>query len=133
MYGEDSQIEVYISPFDDVDNKYWEFKAPPNLSSPNISQNERYIGAVTGERFAITVILHPDFDFKGHSHVKVKTEIDGGSLFYSDCLKKQRGKGRTYRLDSSSMTYWQNRELKADGFVFGALQSGIANVILFNN
>ena len=79
MYDEDSCVEAYVKPYGGAYD-YKEYKAGPESLVYTGNKNERYIGAVDGERFEMGVRLCDGFSFKDHQAVNVRFFVDGKRL-----------------------------------------------------
>lgn len=92
MFDEASGVEVYVENHD-TKQRYQEYSIPPASPLYTGRPRERYIQAVTGARFSTVVLLHPQFDFKGHTHVEVCHAVDGGVVEGFSYVRCPRTKG----------------------------------------
>lgn len=71
-------VEVYIRRFDDK-QRYQEYDAPKASEDASQQSAEAYVEAVTGERFAVVIVITPEFDFKGSPDVRMSWSLDKSS------------------------------------------------------
>ena len=93
MFDPKTGLEVLVRPFASED-PYQEYKSESCSYVPANSGNECYIEAITEERFAVKVIVHPVFNFKGCSDLHVRYGIDGGTIRSYGYIRKPTGEGR---------------------------------------
>lgn len=125
MYDAASAIEVYIRPYreDIVDSKeqYAEYEAPRGTPFYTGNPRERYIEAVTDERYEIVTILHPTFVFKGNQCVKIQQSLDD-SLYASCYLKAQDKRPKTAMTDiANEVPALIDGKWQSVGFSFGSV------------
>ena len=119
MYDPTSGIEVYIRPYG-TDDQYTEYEAPRGSPLYTGNLRERYIEAITDERFEMVVILRPEFSFKGKTHACIEYDIDKGTIVmeeYIEWLDKEHGRPIT-DVASHVTTRWKG-DWKNVGFTFG--------------
>ena len=121
MFNPNTGVEAFVRPYKGSD-AYTEYSAP--LDSPFYTgdTNARYIEAITDKRFEMVVRLRPNFDFKGHSHVRILWDIDG-TIAVSQVFKKP---GKAMMLETINKRSWQKvgDQVRRFGFTFGEIRSG---------
>lgn len=123
MYDAASGIEVYIRPYreDDSDSEgqYAEYEAPRGTPLYTGNARERFIEAVTNERYEIVTILHPAFTFKGCHCVKVYKNIDGSLNPRAYLEARRRGSKTAMTNCSKSARTLVDGVWKEVGYSFG--------------
>lgn len=79
MFDSNTGIEAFVKRFGSREH-YKEYEASASSPLYNGATNERYIEAVTSERFAMGVRIHPGFDFQTHPNAEVEYDIDDGRV-----------------------------------------------------
>lgn len=68
-------VEVFLVRHEDK-HRYPEYARPPANETVQGTSTEVYVEAITGERFAIAFVLHPEFDFRDSPDVKFRCKLD---------------------------------------------------------
>jgi hypothetical protein len=94
MIGEKTGIKAYVAPFqsqsDMPDVHYEEYQATPDSPLYTGNPNERYIEAITGQRFELGVIIPPAFDWKKNRFMEANFCLDDGAVEVTNNEAKPR-------------------------------------------
>lgn len=92
-------VEAYLVRYHN-DIRYPEHDYPASSREATSKSAEVYVEAVAGERYAIVVLLTPDFDFQQSSRVRIRWELDNShhhALFTPRKIRASfRSKGNFY-------------------------------------
>lgn len=121
MYDGKAGVEVYVKP-NHTNTAYREYEAPRSSPLYTGYGNERYIEAVSGERFAVFVKLDQSFDFKNYTQARVSIAIDGASIGCEDFLAKPKARQEVIKVFENSLTCCDGR-WECVGFQFQELRA----------
>ncbi|KAI7157842.1 hypothetical protein KC349_g5311 [Hortaea werneckii] len=119
MYDDEAGIEVFVRLYGS-DTAYREYQAPKSSPFYTGHENERYIEAVSGERFEVFVKLDKSFDFKNYTQARADLNIDGGSIDCYEILAKPKRRTELITLLHNSLSC-DGDEWKCVGFCFREL------------
>lgn len=114
-------IEVWIERYADG-MKYQEHIVPPESALFTGDANERYIEAVTDERFVVCARVMEDFDFKGAPAVRLILDLDRGSIRVCHTFERDAQGSRTHRFETKE--FFHEGEWKCCGYTFGGIALG---------
>jgi hypothetical protein len=122
------RVEVYLERYSDG-VRYNEFTAPPGTPKYTSDPNEKYIEAITDERFRIVVKLLRGFDFMGSPKVNVTYYVDQGKIVCSTLSKNKSSSAppsdQSYRESSlGKIRQFIGDQYMDCGLTFGELKSG---------
>lgn len=83
-----SGVEVHIIRTDD--SKTYIRLPTPERTRTIYDRLVSYIEVDSGESFEVIVQLHPEFDFKGQSHVRIECTIGSNTYFYQYSEEQRR-------------------------------------------
>lgn len=121
-------VEAYLVRYDD-NVRYAEHDYPATAQEAMSTSTEVYVEAVEDERYAIVVVLTPDFKFGRSPYVKIRRELDYSAtqvlLRVKTVQESLRSKGFfEYKYDSAPVQIegtWKKCELN-----FNRLQIGMS-------
>ncbi|KAK5122856.1 hypothetical protein LTR85_003771 [Meristemomyces frigidus] len=124
MFDSQSGIEAYVAPYHlEIDLEHChEYLAPESSPLFTGMANERYIEALTDQRFEVGVVLPVSFDFKKNTHVQVSYTIDGEASGVEHVEKPNRRR-KEVRDSAASYVGLVDRKWKEIGFSFGELKA----------
>lgn len=124
-----NKAEVWVARYSDK-VRYPEYTVPKTSKVYSGNPNERYIEAVSGERFFVVVRLLHEFNFKGAPKVCVVYTVDKGAGYCGYLSKRKPPHAtptdRSHREDTLKVV---NRFIDGQwiycGLAFGDLESGM--------
>ena len=123
MYDPGSGVEVYIRSYEE-EQQYPEYEASRRSPLYTGKPRERFIEAVTDEQFEIVTVLHPEFDFKGKTHVEVAKSIDTEKEFVSYVEAPSGARRMPLENLGSRVIERVGEQWKTTSFVFAELPYG---------
>ena len=124
MYDALSGIEVFIKPYES-EGQYKEYEAPHDSPLFTGNERERYIEAVTDERFEMVVLLHSEFSFLGETYAQILCDVDGGTRRPRKYIESHDIEADTpHRTTIDSVRETLDGKSRSIGFAFGEVHRG---------
>ncbi|KAK4580178.1 hypothetical protein LTR86_000381 [Recurvomyces mirabilis] len=118
MFDPSQGIEVRLKKFGSPD-PYPEYKANSKSKYYAESRNEAFIVPVSNERFVIEVILHPVFQWKKCSAVKLAFRLDGSWTHFCEDIKRPAATGEAIKFELKTFTNFIEARKRECGLTFG--------------
>lgn len=127
MIDQASGVEAYVAPYHPEDAlwPYQEYLVPRHSPCFTGEANERYIEAVTDERFQMEVSIPSGFDFKDATHLQITYNIDRGVFKLAEHLQKPVAPNTSLQDSAASYVRRVDGKAVATGFKFGKLNFGM--------
>lgn len=116
-----NNVEAYLARYSDGE-PYTEYAVPATARNYTANPNERYIEAVTDERFEINVALMPGFDFMNSPQLRITYWLDKETFYLSYEISK---KIRPHQDRVARVTRVIDGQRMTCALTFGELASGI--------
>lgn len=102
---------------------YYEYLTPRCSPLFTGNANERYVEAITDERFELGVKVAATFDFKKYTHLEITYSIDGGANRMTGHMENPKGALTELHDAVASSISQVGERLEETGFCFGEVKA----------